>query len=377
MTHVVHLTSVHRAFDTRIFWRECRTLARDGYSVSLVAPHSTRETVKGIEIVPIPGVNHRLARVARLTRGIWGVYHKARQLQADLYHFHDPELLPVGLLLKLTTPAAVIYDVHENYPENVRAKEWLPSWVRAATSSSVAWLEQVTARRVDGIVTVTGYIARRFPPFKTRVIRNYPSLSELRPLLDQQRSYEGNHTLIYTGGLTDHRGAKQIVQALEHVENPKVKLVLLGGHVHRDTETAIRESPGWSRVDYRGQVPFEAMYRCLQSAAIGLVCNQPVYSYDQALPNKLFEYMSAGLPVIASDFELWKEIIEGNECGVAVDPTSPQEIARAVDYLLEQPELRRRMGRNARRAVQQKYNWEHESPALRQLYREVLNPCQT
>lgn len=366
---------MHRPFDTRIFRRECRTLARSAYTVSLVAPHSRPETVEGVQVVPIPGMNDRLARAARLTRGTWGVYHKARQLRADLYHFHDPELLPVGLLLKLTTRTAVIYDVHEDYPENVRAKEWLPWWVRAAAAHSVGRFEQLTASQVDGIVAATEYIARRFPSSKTRVIHNYPSLSDLRSVVGQQRPYQRNDTLIYTGGLTNHRGIQQIVQALEYVGNPGVKLMLLGGHVHRETETAVRESPGWSRVDYRGQVPFEAVYRCLRSAAVGLVCNQPVYGYDRALPNKLFEYMSAGLPVIASNFEPWKEIVEGNECGVTVDPTSPREIAQAVDHLLEEPELRRRMGRNGRRAIEQTYNWECEIPALLELYREVLSQC--
>jgi glycosyltransferase involved in cell wall biosynthesis len=375
MRHIVHLTTVHRPFDTRIFQKECRTLAKEGYRVSLVAPHSTQQVVEGVEVMPIPGLNDRLARAARFTRGTWGVYLVARRLGADVYHFHDPELMPVGLLLKVMTPACVVYDVHENYPQNMLAKEWLPSWARALAHWGVAQLERIVVDCVDAVVTTTAYIASRFPSSKATVIRNYPLLSILQQPSNSRRSYEDNYTLIYTGGLTDHRGVYQIIQALEYVKNPQVQFIVLGGHVDRQTEARVRSSPGWSRVDYRGQAPYQEMYRCLQSAAVGLVCNQPVYSYDHALPNKLFEYMAAGLPVIASDFDLWREIVKDNECGVTVDPTSPRQIAEAIDYLLEHPELRRVMGQNGRQAIQQRYNWANESLKLLQLYKEVLRQC--
>jgi glycosyltransferase involved in cell wall biosynthesis len=328
--------------------------------------------VNGIEIIPIPGLSDRLARRARFTQGIPALYRIARRLNADVYHFHDPELLPVGLLLKLTTPAAVIYDVHENYPQNFQAKEWLPSWARITSSWGVDQMEQIVAARIDGVIAATNHIAKRFPPSKTRTVRNYPLSSILDQLSSQKRSYQDNYTLIYTGGLTDHRGVLQIVQALEYVTNPELKLVLLGGHVHHQTERDVEKSPGWQRVDYRGQIPYQDMCKWLQSAAVGLVCNQPVYSYDHALPNKLFEYMAAGLPVIASHFDIWKKIVAGNECGIVVNSTKPQEIAEAIDYLIERPDLRRIMGQNGHKAVRDEYNWDMESPKLLQMYEEVL-----
>jgi glycosyltransferase involved in cell wall biosynthesis len=375
MQHVAHLTTVHRPFDTRVFRKECCTLAQEGYNVSLIAPHPTREIVEGVELIPIPGLKDRLARGARFTRGILGAYRIARRLQADLYHFHDPELLPVGLLLKLMTQTRVVYDVHESYPQNMQAKEWLPVWARAISSWSVDRMERFVAARIDGIVAATEYIAKRFPPSKTRVVRNYPLPSILDQPTYHQCSYQNNHTLIYTGGITDHRGILQIVRALEYVTNPEVKLVLLGGHIHRQTERDVKKSLGWRRVEYLGQTPYQDMFQYLQLAAIGLVCNQPVYSYDLALPNKLFEYMAAGLPVIASDFDLWREIVKGNKCGITVDPTCPQQIAKAIEYLIERPELRHSMGRNGRQAVREKYNWTSESFKLLQLYREVLQEC--
>lgn len=371
MKRIVHLTSAHTPFDIRIFHKECRTLAQSGYRVSLIAPHTTFEVVDGVEIIPIP---HPRRRLVRMTRGVWTVYRAACRLQADLYHFHEPELVPVGILLKLTTRARVVYDVHENYARKVQAKEWLPRPLRGIVSWGIRLFEDVAAALVDGVVTATEHIAVRFPPAKTQVVKNYALLSMTALSSDNQRTYEGNHTLIYTGGLASHKGIYQIIQALAYVQTPQVELIVLGGH-DRETAEAIQQLPGWSRVHYYGRVPYETIYRYLHSAAVGLVCNQPVHDYDLAQPNKLFEYMAAGLPVIASNFDLWKEIFEGNECGVTVDPTSPEQIAKAIDYLLSHPEIRRKMGDNARRAVQEKYNWERESLKLLSLYREVLHQC--
>lgn len=373
MKHIVHLTTVHSPFDTRIFQKECRSLVEQGYRVSLVAPHSDCETVGGVDIVAIPGLNDRLARRTRFTRGVVSLYRVARQLRADLYHFHDPELMPVTLLLKLATDARVIYDVHENHSKKIPAREWFPSALGGLTSVTVKGLECLTASAVDGIVAATEHIGAQFPPHKTSVVKNYPLLSMVGTTPASDRDYEDNWDLIYTGGFTNHRGLVQIVQALEHVKTPQARLILLGRAVDRRAEDLTRRLAGFRRVDYRGMIPYEQMYRCLRTAAIGLVCNQPVHDYQLAQPNKLFEYMSAGLPVIASDFNLWREVVEGNECGVTVDSTSPQQIADAIDYLLQHPGVRRRMGANGVTAILENYNWEQESTELLRLYQELLS----
>ncbi|HHS98083.1 MAG TPA: glycosyltransferase WbuB [Chloroflexi bacterium] len=367
---VVHFTVVHRPFDTRIFQKECRTLVREGYRVALVAPHTRREVVDGVEIVPLPRFPNRLVRMGW---GAWVAGWIVHRLRGDLYHFHDPELLPVGLLLKRSTSAPVIYDVHEDYPRLFAAKEWLPRSLRGGAARLVERLEKRACRRLDGFVAATETIARRFPPDKTRVVRNYPSLSVTQWVSEDRRRYEGNYTLIYTGGWTVYRGVYQIVQALGYVTVPQARLVLLGSMSSPRLAEAARELPGYERVEYLGKVPYREMYRYLNEAAVGLVCNQPVHGYQFALPNKLFEYMAAGLPVIASNFDLWREIVEGNECGVTVDPTSPRRIAEAIDDLLNRPDARRVMGRNARQAIRDKYNWEQESRKLVGLYEEVLS----
>jgi glycosyltransferase involved in cell wall biosynthesis len=369
MSHIAHLTTVHRPFDTRVFQKECRSLAQAGYRVTLLAPHAMREVVDGVEILPVPRFKRRLAR---MTWGTWAAYLFARSQYADLYHFHDPELLPVGILLELTTPAPVIYDVHENHPHKIWAREWLPNPLRRIASGSVRGLEGIAAVLLHGFVAATENIAVRFPPTKTRVVKNYPLLSMMDLASATRREHAGNYTLIYTGGLTNHRGITQIVQAMDYVNTTGARLTLLGRVIDQRTANEVRGMTGYERVDYYGHVSYTTMYGYLNAAAVGLVCNQPKHDYQLAQPNKLFEYMSAGLPVIASDFPLWREIVEGNACGVVVDPTDPRKIGEAIDYLLDRPDMRETMGENARNAVRERYNWQRESQKLLDLYREVI-----
>jgi glycosyltransferase involved in cell wall biosynthesis len=369
MPHIVHMTTVHRPFDTRIYVKECRTLAQQGYRVSLIASHTGREVRDGVEIVPIPRFGDRLRRA---TFSVWAVYRLARELDADLYHLHDPELLPVGLLLNRLTRAGVVYDVHEYHSRQILGREWIPRQLRPVAAWGIDRLERIAARQLDGFIAVTDQIAARFPPERTRIVRNYPLLTMMGDTHHDSRAYEGNYRLIYTGGLTNHRGVSQVVEAMHYVQAPQARLTILGKAIDRQAEEEVEASPGYAKVDYLGFVPYEELYRQLNSAAIGLVCHQPVHGYDLAQPNKLFEYMSAGLPVIASNFDLWNEIVEGNQAGITIDPTSPEQIAAAMDRLLAQPELRKTMGENARRMVREKYNWELESLKLLDLYHQIL-----
>ena len=372
--HVAHLTTVHVPFDTRIFHKECRTLAEAGYRVTLLARHDRAETRDGVEIVPLPTYR---SRPRRMLLGAWSAYRAARSLRADLYHFHDPELLPVGVLLKWTTNARVVYDVHENYAAQLGARGWMPDLLRPLLPPLVGLFEKLAARTFDAVVTATAHIAALFPRQKTVVVQNYPFADRAQTPPDDAAYAPGNSRLIYTGGWSNHRGIAEIVQAMNHVRHPDARLLVLGREVDPFVHEAAQAEPGYARVDYHGMVPYDELYQAMRTAAVGLVCNQPGYDYDKSQPNKLFEYMSAGLPVIASHFPLWKEVVEGNACGLTVEPTRPAAIAAAVDELLADPERRRRMGHNGRRAVLERYNWAVEGRKLRNLYEELLPLCGT
>lgn len=359
------ITTVHPVFDSRIFHKQAKTLVKAGYDVVLIAQHDKKETVEGIQIVPLPKPKNRLQRIFSLT---YKAMRLALKQKAVIFHFHDPELLPVGLILKLVTRKKVIYDVHEDYPQSIRAKYWVSKYVRSLISIIIDKIEKFVSNSVDTTITVTDAIESRFKKEKTIQIRNYPLLDMIN--LESRKSFSENYVkLIYVGGLSKDRGIIEVVKSLELIDaSIKVEMVLLGKFFELDTEKMVKKLDGFKKVKYKGWVSRNKVYEELHTSDIGIVCLHSNDRYEFSLPVKLFEYMSAGLPVIASNFAVWSQIIKENECGIMVDPLNPDEIARAIEYLAKNPELRRKMGENAKKAVIEKYNWEEESKKLISLY---------
>jgi glycosyltransferase involved in cell wall biosynthesis len=295
----------------------------------------------------------------------------ATREKADLYHFHDPELIPVGLLLRLLGKR-VVYDVHEDLPRQILSKYWIPRILRGVVAKAAALAEWVAAKAMSGIVAATPAIARRFPPHKTVAVQNFPLLSEFA--LGEGTPYrERPMWVAYVGGITAIRGAVEMVRAMEHLpEDLGARLVLAGTFSPPELVAEVRKLPGWSYVDFLGWQGRDGISRLLRRARVGLVVLHPVTNYLDSYPVKLFEYMAAGIPVVASDFPLWREIVEGEQCGLTVDPLDPKAIAEAVRWLLEHPEEAEEMGKRGRKAVLAKYNWEREAEKLLDLYRRLL-----
>jgi glycosyltransferase involved in cell wall biosynthesis len=316
----------------------------------------------------LPTPKNRLSRILASTPR---AFILATREGADLYHFHDPELIPVGFLLRLLGKR-VIYDVHEDLPRQILSKYWIPPILRAVVAKTAALAEWVAGKAMSGIVAATPAIAGRFPPHKTVVVQNFPLLSEFA--LGEAPPYrERPMWVAYVGGITAIRGAVEMVRAMEHLpEDLAARLVLAGTFSPPELEAEVRKLPGWSYVDLLGWQGRDGISRLLRRARVGLVVLHPVTNYLDSYPVKLFEYMAAGIPVVASNFPLWREIVEGEQCGLTVDPLDPKAIAEAVRWLLEHPEEAEEMGKRGRRAVLEKYNWEWEAEKLLDLYRRLL-----
>lgn len=374
LAKVCILSSVHSALDVRVFHKEARTLAHAGYDVTLIAQHDRDETVDGVKIIGLPKPKNRFQRMMCLTLK---VFRLALKQKADVYHFHPPELLPIGILLKLFTRKKVIYDVHEDWPHEIRTREWIVPLLREIIAGIFGVFEKLGARLMDGIILAGEAVRNPMVRGRTIVIHNYAILEysqELDKATEREYRDNNNYTLIYVGGLVGIRGIYEMVKAMEFISEKRgVRLQLLGKFVDRKTENSVRSLEGFSRVELLGWIPYRDIYKHLSRADIGLILFHPLPNHIEAMPNKLFEYMSVGLPIIASNFPLWKEIVEGNECGLTVDPLNPKEIAQAIEYLLDHPELRQKMGENGRRAVLEKYNWENEAKKLLALYQQLLN----
>jgi glycosyltransferase involved in cell wall biosynthesis len=366
MQRIRHLTSVHSIRDPRIFHKECKSLASAGHDVGLVAVHERAEVIDGVKIVPVARAEGRLDRMLRVG---WRVYRAARRERADIYHFHDPELLWVGVLLKLGG-ASVIYDVHEDVPKQIMGKHWIPGRARPLISRAVAVVEQLGARIVDGIVAATPSIAAKFPPQKTVVVQNFPEAAFARGDGAQRPFAERSDAFVYAGGLMEIQGVREMATAFALL--PEGMTGTVAGTFYPATlEAEIAALPGWTRVRYLHQVPRAEVVQAMRDARAGLVLNHPTVNYVDAYPTKMFEYMALGLPVVCSNFPLWTEIVRSADCGVAVDPRDPEAIARAITALGDDPELARRLGANGRRAIAERFNWEAEVAKLEALYRQV------
>lgn len=371
MLKIAYLTSVHPSLDVRIFHKECRTLSAEGYNVILVAQHDRDEEVGGVQIRRLPRPKNRFERMSRT---VWQVWRAALKEGANLHHFHDPDLMPIGLLLKLMKKK-VIYDVHEDYPKSLLNSDrtWIPSWGRPMISCFVSYCEWLGALCFDGVVAATPAIAKRFPPSKTVTVQNYPILNELmthNPVPYQERQ----NLVIYVGIISLLRGIKEMVHAMEILpEKLKCQLILAGKFDSSAVETKIRMKTGWKSVNFLGWKSRNEIATLLGTVKTGLVLFHPVYNHIEAQPNKLFEYMSAGIPVIASNFPLWQEIINETGCGLLVDPLDYAAIANAIQWLLEHPEEAEVMGKNGQEAVKKKYNWDNEAKKLLALYQKILS----
>jgi glycosyltransferase involved in cell wall biosynthesis len=358
---VCHLTSVHHRYDDRIFLKECKTLSNTGFDVNLiVADGKGNEVVDKIKIYDIGKPINRKERMLKTTRK---VFKKALEVNAEIYHFHDPELIPIGIKLK-KLGKKVVYDVHEDLPRQLLSKPYLNKFSKVILSKIIEIYENYAAKKFDYIITATPYIRNRFKKLNPNTIdiNNFPLLNEFYSI-DLKNNKE--NAVCYIGGITKIRGIVELIKSLEYVDTT---LHLAGEFESEDLKKEVMQLMGWKKVKYYGYVSREKVREIFTSVNAGIVTFLPELNHINAMPNKLFEYMSASLPVIASNFPLWKEIVEKNNCGICVDPTKPEEIAKAIEYLITHPNEAREMGENGRKAVLEKYNWEKESEKLIEIY---------
>jgi len=366
------LTSAHPPFDVRIFHKECKSLARAGYEVTLVASADEDGQHDGIALRALPVWK---SRMDRFTRGSLAVYRRALAARADVYHFHDPELIPVALLLRLHGKK-VIYDIHEDLPRTISYKPYIPRPLCGGVSRTVQFIEDLACRRFSALVAATPGIGERFRGVNKNiaVLNNYPRIEEIESPLAPAAECNREASLLYVGmRITRARGAEEMVRAMGLLpEHLQAKLKLVGKWDGEELPASLANLPGWDRVRYLGPLGRAGVAAELQSAYAGLVILHPEPNYIASQPVKLFEYMCAGIPVIASDFPVCREIINQAGCGILVDPLNPKEIAAALEYLLTHPDQAVEMGRRGYQSVRDRYSWANEEKILLHLYSDLF-----
>lgn len=367
-TRVVHFSSAHSAPDIRILQKECHTLAEAGYTVKLVARHPKNEVIDGVPVLGI-GTNTTPSRLERLTKLVWKAYRTAASQEADIYHFHDPELILAGLLLKLRG-RKVVYDAHEAFARKLKSKRWIPRVLRPLAARFYSFIERAVCRKLDHVIAADRTTAEGFPGSRVTVVANYPILTEAQRNFVIRKAPRDRYILVYAGGLERDRGIEVMLDIAELLQD-RVELRLLGRWFDSENE---RRAGSISNVQYLGFQPIGFAYEQMMNADLGLVLLQPVsaYLYAGENTNKIFEYMSCALPVVASNFPAFRSLVGQVQCGICVDPANAHETAEQIARLLANPELRQQMGRNGRKAVLAEYNWDIEKRKLLAVYDELI-----
>jgi len=371
------VTTVHSPFDTRIFHKEAKTLVKAGYDVTLIVQHDRDEVVDGVKIIPLSKPGNRFTRIFGLT---WRAFRLALRQKANIYHFHDPELLLVGVALKLLTKGKVIYDVHEHYPNAIMSKYWIPKPTRLIVSGIFRLQEFLLVPLLDAVIYTTPIVGERYKRMRVQSVRveNLPLL-EMFEGIDAVGHKANSNVMIYSGGMARIRGVIELIEAFAIVKgkHPDLSLYLVGGFSPKSFGESIRsliiKLGIKEEVKLIPPVPYDKVKNYLSRASIGIVTYLPYPNNMSCLPNKLFEYMACGLPIVASDFPLYREVIEDADCGKLVDPRNPMDIASAIEELLENPEEWETMSQNGCSSFRNKYNWHGEEKKLLDLYEQLTD----
>tara|TARA_B110000003_G_scaffold272232_1_gene307725 strand:+ start:362 stop:1471 length:1110 start_codon:yes stop_codon:yes gene_type:complete len=368
MVKICYFTS-KKSSDTRVFEKECSSLVNAGYEVYLVSPNAKDEIKNGVHIVGFPyrpkGFLRRNFCLPKL------LFKKALSINADIYHFNDPSCLHYGAKLK-REGKKVIFDSFEDHPLLIFEKTKIPKKLLYIISKMYTAYEYYYCRKFNALISCYHWTQERFQKACkiNQLVFNFPIL---KPSITKFE-YDTKPSLCYAGLFSEMWKIENIVRSLSDLGDIQFNLA---GHGDEGYIDKLRNLKGWEKVNYMGSVEREKVPSLIyKKSRIGMVlldyiplCKGNVGNLSN---NKFFEYMMAGLPIICTDFSLWKEIVEPNKCGICINPNDIDEIVSAIKYLVNNPDLAKKMGENGRKIVEQKYNWKSEEKKLIDLYETVI-----
>ncbi|MCF8095787.1 MAG: glycosyltransferase family 4 protein [Desulfobacteraceae bacterium] len=367
--HIVHISTAHSDNDSRIFEKECRDLVEKGHEVTLIIQSARDETRKGVNIKALPIF---IGRLNRMTLGIMKAARKAFSERGDLYHLHDPELLLLGLLLR-ASGRLVVYDMHENLPEQIRTKYWIHPLIRRPLAFFVSLFERFTLNRMAVIMAESSYAEHYNWVKRGQVVLNLPKVEELVQI---ERATQKESSIVgYIGGVSRNRGLLTVTEAIRklRVDGLPVEFECIGNvsmDVSANQTYQVGVQEGW--IHSPGRIPPSQGLPMIARCQIGVALLKPIGNYVGSYPTKMFEYMAMGLPVVVSDFPLYRDVVENNQCGFCVDPNDVNAVVGAIRFLIENPEYAFEMGKRGQQAVIKNYNWNSELEKLISFYRSLF-----
>ena len=353
-------TTVHYALDTRIYFKQINTI-KNKYLVDYFAQSSFKGelTVSG-KYIALPEASSRLKRLKTL----YYFFKQIRNSNYSIYIFHDPELWPIGLFLKIRKKT-IILDLHENFSEQINNKEWIPYLIKKFLSILLSMLERKLPGLFDFLILAEDSYREKFDHKCTNidVIHNYPSIQPAK-----KTEYDFNEfKMVYVGNIRVVRGIMEYLKILNiAVKNGlNVRLVLIGDFVspslYETVNQYIIENDLAEKVTCHGRLPNREIYKILLNCELGLALLHRIPNYILSYPTKIFEYMSVGLPCMASDFKLWDEVILDNDCGYTIDPLDVDGAFEIIKKYYHDINLIKRHGQNGLNTIKNKFNWQRES----------------
>ena len=366
---ILHITTVHRNTDNRIFQKEVLGLKNAGFDISLIAQGDLDSKVNGIDIYAVPFSKNRFDRFVFTN---FRILLRTIKINPQICHFHDPDFIFSAAILRMLGKK-VIYDVHEDVPKQIMSKYWIPKLLRNFIATLFNAIEKFLSYFFfHYVVTATDSISRRFSKDKVVVVHNYPRLDECKDISTDYSNRE--NAIIYIGGISKIRGINEMIEAFLKLKTQNVKFYLAGPFDNNELKNNILDKiNSIPNIEYLGFLNRVEVARYLSQSRLGLVLFHPEPNHIEAGPNKIFEYMSAKLPVLGSNFDLWKSIIINNNCGLLVDPLDSDKIAESIDWVLNNQEKAQVFGENGRNMVSTKFNWKVEENKLIGLYNKLLD----
>ncbi|MCU0422273.1 MAG: glycosyltransferase family 4 protein [Bacteroidia bacterium] len=370
---VCHFSSVHNQTDTRVFHRECEWLAK-AYEVTLIAIGDYSGIKNGVKLIGIPKPKNRLQRILK-TRKL--VFNLALQEDADIYHFHDPELIPFALKLS-ALGKTVIYDIHENVTESLKDKNWLP--LKRIFTSAYLYFEKKAASAFEFILAEESYVKvyqQRYPSKKLLLLRNFAPSLLLQPFINVNRNPANTELkLFYMGTLDKQYCFEQMLDAVYLLNKNNIPTrITCVGWMDEQLKSMLNQLPVIKsfpdKVKFIGFKEIEAGYALSTDAHFGLSFVSSSLNVAESFPRKMYEYMHIGLPVISSPHTLYKKMVEGNEIGVCASSNSGAAIADAIIALMGNPKKIETLVANNIQLAASTYNWEKEFDKLNTLYQTI------
>jgi glycosyltransferase involved in cell wall biosynthesis len=373
--HICVVTSAHPRYDVRIFHKEILSLAKKYEVTLLVADGKADEIYAHHELcneINILSVRHPKGRINRMLFVPKNILRKIASISPDIVHIHDPELLLIAKEI-VHMGYKVVYDAHEDLPKQIMNKKWIPSIMRGHCAKIADNYEKKVSANINGIIAATPIIKNKFLKYNLNTvdILNYPVIDLISSGYNSYDSYMSRrYDLCYVGSISEARG---IIPLIESLSIYGLTLQLAGPFSDSSIARKVKKMTNFKNlVHYHGVIPHSQAQELVSQSRVGMLTLFPIASYKESLPIKLFEYMLYNLPCVASDFPMWRDIIGKHECGLLVNPKSPQEIAAAAIRLVNNTKLSYEMGYNGYNAVLNEYNWAKQEAKLFEFYEQLF-----